>query len=271
MSDLPPDLPRLVVFTDLDGTLLDHDSYAWAPARPALAALAARGAALVLASSKTAGEIAALHAELGLGDTPAIVENGAGVFRPKQTDQPGRDYDALRRALASVPDEYRKHFIGFGDMSVDEVAQATGLSPQAAALAKARAFSEPGLWTGSDADLAAFTGGLAADGVAARRGGRFLALSFGATKADRMAEIAAELGAEITLALGDAPNDIEMLEAADHGVIVRNDHGPGIAPLAGEAAGRITRTEAPGPAGWNAAVLDFLATLTNREAQSRHG
>ena len=32
---------RLVIFTDLDGTLLDHDSYSHAPAAPALAALKA--------------------------------------------------------------------------------------------------------------------------------------------------------------------------------------------------------------------------------------
>lgn len=48
----------LLIFTDLDGTLLDHESYDFTPARPMLARLAAMRAPVVLASSKTAAEIA---------------------------------------------------------------------------------------------------------------------------------------------------------------------------------------------------------------------
>ena len=82
MTQHPTSRARAVVFTDLDGTLLDHDSYAWTAAAPALDALKQAGVPLVLASSKTAAEIAALHAELGLGRTPAIVKKGAGLWRP---------------------------------------------------------------------------------------------------------------------------------------------------------------------------------------------
>jgi mannosyl-3-phosphoglycerate phosphatase len=258
---------RAVVFTDLDGTLLDHDTYAWDAAVPALDALKAAGVPLVLASSKTAAEIAELHAGLGLGETPAIVENGAGLFRPGADGGDDSAYRNLRRALEALPKELRVFFRGFGDMSAYEVADITGLSRDAAALARTRQHSEPGLWAGDAATLEAFLAALGAQGIAARRGGRFLTLSFGATKADRMAEIADALGATTSLALGDAPNDVEMLEAADAGVIVKNDHGPPLPRLAGEADGRIARTEAPGPAGWNRAVLDWLGALD----QNRYG
>ena len=70
----------LLVFSDLDGTLLDHESYSFAPARAALAALAEIGAGVVLATSKTAAEVAPLRAALGLAGWPAIVENGAGLL-----------------------------------------------------------------------------------------------------------------------------------------------------------------------------------------------
>ena len=62
----------------------------------------------------------------------------------------------------------------------------------------------------------------------------------------------------MTLALGDAPNDIEMIEAADFGVIVANPAHEPLAELQGEALGRIRRTRAIGPAGWNEAVLAIL-------------
>ena len=70
---------RVIVFTDLDGTLLDHESYGYAPALPLLSRLRAAGIPLILASSKTAAEIAPLRADLGFADCPAIVENGAGI------------------------------------------------------------------------------------------------------------------------------------------------------------------------------------------------
>lgn len=143
-------------------------------------------------------------------------------------------------------------------MGADEIARLTGLGPDAAARAADRAFSEPGLWTGTGNGRAAFMSTLADRGIAARQGGRFLTLSFGATKADRMAEIAHRYGDPPTVALGDAPNDAEMLEAADRGIVVANPHGAPLPPLAGEAEGRITRTDLPGPAGWNEAMLGVL-------------
>jgi mannosyl-3-phosphoglycerate phosphatase len=272
MTQELPVASRLVVFSDLDGTLLDHGSYSYAPARPALAALALRGVPLVLASSKTAAEIAPLHRALELGETPAIVENGAAIFEPGETGRAEREgYARLRAALVAVPETLRRDFTGFGDMSDDEVAQATGLDPEAAALARRRAHSEPGLWSGDAPGRAAFIAELAERGVTAREGGRFLTLSFGGTKADRMTEIAERLGAETSLALGDAPNDIDMLEAADFGVVIRNDQAPPLPSLAGETEGRITRSQRPGPEGWNEAVLDFLATHPAREAQDNDG
>lgn len=251
----------LVVFTDLDGTLLDHETYSWEAARPALGRLRALGVPLVLATSKTAAEVADLHDALGLGTLPAIVENGAGLYRPGMPLSGGEDYRRIRQALRDVPTELRAVFEGFGDVSAQRVAALTGLPEDQAEKAQDRLYSEPGSWTGTDAELSAFKAMLDGHGVVARRGGRFLTLSLGRTKADAMREVMAELGSTRTVALGDAPNDREMLETADFGVIVRNDHGAGLAPMAGEENGRIRRTSAPGPEGWAEAVLSLLTEL----------
>ena len=251
---------RLAVFTDLDGTLLDHGTYSYAPARPALDALKKRGIPLILASSKTAAEIAPLHRELGLGDWPAIVENGADRIAPGALSEDAPEYQKLRAALAEVP-EHARLFRGFGDMDAEEVARVTGLSLDGAELARKRRFTEPGLWSGSEAEQDAFLAALAQKGIHARKGGRFLTLSFGGTKAQQMDGVMKELGCDTSIALGDAPNDIEMIEASTHGVIIRNDHGTGIPPLPGEQTGRIRRTALPGPEGWNAAVLSLLDDL----------
>ncbi|SNT01918.1 HAD-IIB family hydrolase [Antarctobacter heliothermus] len=251
-------MTELVVFSDLDGTLLDHETYSYAAAQPALDALGARGIPLILATSKTAAEVAVLHKSLKLGQWPAIVENGAGIYRPGSKDADTAPYAAIRAALDTLPADLRGSFTGFGDMTDAKVVQITGLPLESAQRARQRQHSEPGLWHGSDAERAIFLAALAELGIQARAGGRFLTLSHGRTKADGLRQIAAELGARRTLALGDAPNDTDMLQAASLGVIVRNDHGPGIPELPGEAQGTIRRTTQPGPSGWAEAVLAIL-------------
>jgi len=252
----------LLVFTDLDGTLLSHSSYRWDAATPALDALRNIGAAVVLASSKTAPEIAEIRAELAWDHCPSIIENGAGILPPDSTDTPKTDsYVRLRQTLDSLPAELRDPFCGFGDMTVAQIAQITGLSHNDAANAAERAFSEPGIWSGSAELRGAFIDALHDHGIHAREGGRFLTLSYGRTKADQMAALTDAFAPRHTLALGDAPNDIEMLQAADFGVIVANPHRDPLPPLPGEDIGRITRTTLPGPAGWNGAVLDLIARL----------
>ena len=258
-------LPAFIVFSDLDGTLLDHATYSWQAAVPALEALKERGIPLILASSKTSAEIAELRAETGFADCPAIVENGAGLLEPAgagHAPDDDRVHRALIAALNALPPELRGKFTGFSDWTVDEVADRTGLPPKDAARAAMRRFSEPGLWSGSPRDRSRFEALLARQGITARQGGRYLTLSYGATKADRMREIAARYASgdesPRMIALGDAPNDIEMLETADIGVIVANPHAKPLPELDGEKAGRIARTQKPGPEGWNESVLRII-------------
>lgn len=252
----------LLVFTDLDGTLIDHSTYRWDAALPALKALKSMGAGVVLASSKTAAEISVLQKELDLQQWPAIVENGSGLLQPTDSNTQQNDqYDQLRLVIDSCPEKLREKFQGFGDMTAEVVASNTGLAVASAVLAKDRVYSEPGLWTGSDLEREEFLALLSHKGVTGRYGGRFLTLSFGATKADHMSELMEQFKPRHSVALGDAPNDIEMLEAADYGVVVRNPHREELAPLATEAQGRIFRTELAGPPGWNDAILKLIERL----------
>ncbi len=258
-----------LVFTDLDGTLLDHDSYSFEAARPALDLLKSRGIPVILASSKTEAEMRPIADAIGISH-PMIVENGAGVVG-LNAEATARDtyssspYMRLRTILRELPKELGACFAGFGDWDVEEVSRQTGLPHSSASLARQRRFSEPGLFTGTDAQRRVFLDFLEAQGFTAVQGGRFFTLMPKTSKAERMAEVVAhyQRGSRKpvrTVALGDAPNDLAMLEAAVCGVIISN---PAHAPLPvteRERQGAILRSEQAGPEGWNTMIHQLVAT-----------
>lgn len=255
--------PPVIVFSDLDGTLLDHETYQFDLANEALRVLSETGAALVLASSKTAAEIAGIRSAAGFAHCPAIVENGSGVLEPNQSPE-GLDNSAymnLLDKLEELPAAFRQRFAGFSNWSAEDVATQTGLSISSAKLAKQRCFSEPVKWTGTEDKLREFIALLSEKGISARHGGRFLTLSFGSTKADQMTRITSRFFPAPTIALGDAPNDIEMICSANYGVIVRNSHGMGIDASMIKSSNRIIRTAAEGPRGWNHAILELTKKI----------
>ncbi len=261
-----------IIFTDLDGTLLDHNTYGYEPALPALARLAEMRVPVVLASSKTQAEMAVFQAEFRLS-APMICENGGGVHWPADWEHaPEREtavtYHEIRQVIDDLPADIRRAFSGFGDWSQDRLMAETGLPQDMARRAAQRQYSEPGLWTGNDEQLDEFINLLRSKGLRMMRGGRFQTICGPATKVSRLREIRDRFKAGIspghtvhTIALGDAPNDVAMLQAADRAFIIANPHGPGIASLPEEASGKIARSQLSGPAGWNLCMMDALDEL----------
>lgn len=258
---------RLVVYSDLDGTLLDHHTYDWQPALPALERLRERHDWLVLASSKTAAEIMPLRAELGFEHCPAIVENGAGILPPfddiEFVDTPR---DRILSHLNKAPLALREKFVGFSELSRQDIVDRTGLSAKNASLAAKRNYTEPGTFSGTDEELSQFVQFLGKAGIQARRGGRFLTLSEGHNKSQCMAEIVKKyplIREALVIALGDAPNDFEMLGSAHRGFLIPNPGFGDVEKMIGELPDTVAIADSPGPQGWNACVLSVIQELEN--------
>jgi mannosyl-3-phosphoglycerate phosphatase len=255
----------VAVATDLDACLLDEWTYSWEPARPALTALRERGVPLVLASSKTRAEMEAL-AE-ALGEVAALIVENGGAIVPR-TPLPGLGMEVvvlgaprerLVAALAEMARETAAHVRGFSRLGVDELAALTGLDREGAARALAREYDEPFLL--DDGDPGRLGAAAEARGLALTRGGRFLHLTGRTDKGRalrRLREAGRAAGWDASwVALGDSPNDVEMLAAADRAVIVPRPDGRPDAVLAATLP-RAMLAPAPGPAGWSAAVLSLL-------------
>ncbi len=261
----------LIIFSDLDGTLLDHHDYSWDAARPALAALKGRGVPLILCSSKTRTEMVGIWFALTL-DQPFISENGGGIFLPR--DHPlaceegikpagtgwrvlplGLPITELRQRLRPINQDFGAR--GFAELSDHEVAEMTGLSPAEASRARQREFNEPVVLP-EDADPEAWAREVRGAGLQVTRGGRFWHVLGGGDKGKAVAlltELFSRRDPALRSAgLGDAPNDLTMLAQVNTPILVARPDG-GHAEL--DLPGLIRRPE-PGPAGWNAAVLELL-------------
>ncbi|HEX9202385.1 MAG TPA: HAD hydrolase family protein, partial [Vicinamibacteria bacterium] len=156
-------MTALVVFTDLDGCLLDEETGACEAAGPALQALRRAEVPLVLCTSKTRAEVEPLHRRLGL-ESPYVVENGGAIAIPasargwKAPLGPrgggplmvplGAPRARLVEALAEIAAESGVCVRGFADLTVEEVGERTGLAVEAARRAAMREYDEPFLIEG---------------------------------------------------------------------------------------------------------------------------
>ena len=68
----------VLIFTDLDGCLLNKADYRYDDALPVLQRLSVAQIPVVLCSSKTRSEMSALQEELSLSGSPMTCENGGG-------------------------------------------------------------------------------------------------------------------------------------------------------------------------------------------------
>jgi mannosyl-3-phosphoglycerate phosphatase len=261
-----------VIFTDLDGTLLDADTYSWEAARPALCRLKRDRIPWVLVSSKTRAEVELWRKRLG-NEHPFVVENGGAAFLPSgyfpsagavtrrqdtyELIEWGVAYERLVADLRTASQISRCRVRGFHDMTPEEVAAVCDMTPEEAVLAKQREYDEPFLVLDPDRSDA-LTAVIAGLGRRWTKGGRFwhiLGPNDKALAVQTLAELFGDRAAVRTIGLGDGLNDAAFLQRMNVPVLMRS-------PRVAELRERVPRgivTERPGPAGWNDAVLALIA------------
>lgn len=276
----------VLIFSDLDATLLDHHNYSFAAAAPALNKLKQAGVPVILNTSKTAAELKEIHKQMQLS-APFIVENGAAIFIPHDTFKcepldatwqdgywvktfasPRSHWQAL---LAQLEREFTGEFECFSKMSTARISELTGLSPENALLAATRLYGEPVHWLGSGSQRDKFVEQLQKRGATPLLGGRFLHISGNTNKGKALLWLEQEYQRQwqvehsTTIALGDSNNDIAMLEVADVAVRVRS---PVHAPPELKRKQAVYTTALTGPDGWREAIQMILPTLFANTTQA---
>jgi len=277
-----------LIYTDLDGTLLDHHSYSFDAARSTLAALKERGIAVIPCTSKTRSEMAKLMQALAF-DGPMIVENGAAIWVPwdwglNRPDNAVDDDGAwghsfgpsramIRRQLAILSIEWGNRYQSLCDLSDKQVAAITGLDLDSAARAKRRQHSETLVWLGTPADRTAFAEQVEALDMRCVEGGRFVHVLASGGKAEAVSWLNHKIRTErpdyaeaISISAGDAANDVEMLEVTDLALLVRS---PVNEPPKPKRQGGLVISDAMGPAGWAEGIEALIARVEEEEDRGR--
>jgi mannosyl-3-phosphoglycerate phosphatase len=261
---------KYIVYSDLDGTLLNHHNYSFAEASEALLHLQTNLIPLIIVTSKTFCEVKSLQEKLEI-QCPFIVENGAGIFIPSDSvlaenihsEGPyikitqAKSYLELRLFFKHLQLKYPIR--GFGDMEVEEVMKLTSLNKDDAINAMKRDFSEPFL-VEQNVDLKALTQEAKKEGLEIVKGGRFYHLiSEGQDKAKAMRHLT-HLYEECfdvsftMIALGDSPNDFTMLKSAHKAVLVPHPDGS----YADIELETIIKAPFAGAKGWNSTLMEIL-------------
>ena len=267
---------QIIVFTDLDGTLLDYHTYSFEPALPALDILNKNNIPLIFCSSKTRAEIEKVRLQLD-NTHPFVSENGGAVFVPINYfpyDVPftrkdfhyliiefGTPYHKIRGTLQQIQAQFPEMVKGFGDLSAHEVAKLCEFSPEEAVLAKEREYDEP--FTLEDKKKFENILDIATeDHLQIIHGGRFYHLVGENDKGKAISyltDISRKAYDRIkTIALGDSQTDSTMLQVVDHPVLVKKPDGsydPSV------KLDNLILASGSGPVGWNDAVLKLLEKL----------
>ena len=267
----------------MDGTLIDHDTYSYEAAKPALNALKEQDIPLIFCTSKTRAELEVYVKELDISH-PFISENGGAIFIPHNyfdvefacsrnlsnydVIELGTDYDTLRKTLEDIRASVDFEIIGFGDLDDVGVSEDTGLDIESARLAKIREYDEAfRLGEGGDTPEAAkrLIELIKSHGLSHTRGGRYWHI-IGDNDKGKAVTLLSEIyrrqfdndEANIkTIGLGDSQNDLPMLQAVDIPLLVQKPGGQHDAYIIDP---KINRVKGIGPVGWNLAILDILSS-----------
>lgn len=276
---------RIAIFTDLDGTLIRHEDYSFAPVKSLLRKLQFKHIPVVLASSKTRAEIEHYRREMKLAD-PFIVENGGAIVIPKDYFEPrhlrryqarlrnqantvcvelGRPYAELAQALTEIRAEARVALVGFHEMDLDQIIEHTGLDRRQARLAAKREYDEPFLMPGnpSPAAVKKVTQLAVRQGFRVMKGGRFYHL-IGRSDKGRAVRILTQLyrmahQIEVFIGLGDSGNDLSLLQNVTIPVLMAKSDGTFDRTILKRIPG--VKRALAGPVGW----LQVVSTLLRQQ------
>lgn len=263
---------KRLIFTDLDGTFLNHHNYSFEASMEALTKIKQERIPLIFTTSKTKAEVLRLQQSVGISE-PFIVENGAALFIPQgyqgfdlsglndfedtKVKVFGKPYSEILAFYQRYKEVYK--MMGLSDMTDSEIAELTGLAQQDVHDVRQRDFTEPFVLK-DVSKLEALQQTALENDLKITKGGRFYHLmSQFQDKGVAVRETIAlfeDLYKERVhaIALGDSQNDTPMLKSVDVPILIQKYDGSYLET----DLPNIQKSSYQGSKGWNEMVLKYV-------------
>ena len=259
---------KILIFTDLDGSLLHRDTFKFDEIKDYLKILLSQGIFIIPNTSKTEKEILEFNNELG-SDLPYISENGAAINGlnllnsnlPKELIL-SREKDNLIKIFEnSIPVNLQNKCKWLSEMDKNKQSLIFGLGDEKLKMALDRKYTIPFLFEGNKSEKNELSRIIKNKGLALQEGGRVINLTDKVNKAKALQVFVRFFKKNNknvkTIAVGDNYNDLDMLKTSEFPCLVFNDKFT----LDEIPIKNLITTNKPSPEGWADVIKKALVKV----------
>ena len=259
---------KILIFTDLDGSLLHRDTFKFDEIKDYLKQLISKGIFIIPNTSKTEKEILEFNNELG-SSLPYISENGSAINGldllnsnlPKELIL-SREKDRLIKIFKeSVPVKLQNKCKWLSEMDKKKQSLIFGLEDDKLKMALDRKYTIPFLFEGNKSERNELSKIVKNKGLALQEGGRVINLTDKVNKAKALQVFVRFFKKNNknvkTIAVGDNYNDLDMLKTSEFPCLVFNDKFT----LDEIPIKNLITTNKPSPEGWADVIKKALVKV----------
>jgi mannosyl-3-phosphoglycerate phosphatase family protein len=261
---------KVLIFTDLDGSLLHRDTFKFDEVKDYLKQLISKGIFIIPNTSKTEKEIIDFNDELGTS-LPYICENGAAINGldllnsnlPKELILSREKDNLIKIFEKSVPENLQIKCKWLSEMDKKKQSKIFGLEDEKLKMALNRKYTIPFIFEGNKNEKNELSKIVKIKGLALQEGGRVINLTDKVNKAKALQVFVRFFKKNNknvkTIAVGDNYNDLDMLKVSDFPCLVFNDKFT----LDQIPINDLISTNKPSPEGW-ADVIKMALVKINK-------
>ena len=266
---------KTVIFTDLDGTLLDRRNYSYEAAADSINYLKDHKIPVIFCSAKTRQEQEYYRKSMGIFH-PFIVENGGAIYIPEDyfrfpykynlkkenyhVIELGISHHRIRQVIKKIRTENRIDIKGFDDLTVEEISAITGMNTDMSARARQREYDEAILPLPDIDENKRMLDSIIKAKLNYTSGGSLYEV-MGNNDKGKAVSILSELfrrqfGKIVTIGIGDNLNDLPMLQQVDMPFLVQKPDGQWEETVIKDK--KLSRVAGIGPYGWAKIVTVYI-------------
>ena len=260
---------KILIFTDLDGSLLDKETFKFDIIKDYFKELVRNGIIIIPNSSKTEAELLDFNEQNNL-DLSFIAENGSSIHRLNKIHQNLPDKIIISRTIDEIRKIYEENIrLNFKnkithilELEREKQQKILGLPLDKIKLAIKRDHSIPIKFNGTESEKNEFTKILKNSGLTIQSGGRIMNVCDNVNKSKAMSKalqlIRKQLDDEIiTIGVGDNENDIEMIKETDYPCLVKNENfDSSLINI-----DNLIKSDEPSPKGWSDVIKTALQKI----------